>query len=275
MGMVNDSQRPLIVVTNDDGVDSPGLLAIVAAMCDIADIVVSAPLEQSSGAGTSKPPLSSCRIIAKPKQVNGQEMTFYGVEGSPLQSVQHGAIELAPRTPDLVISGINYGENIGASIIVSGTLGAAMEAAVMGIPALAVSLECPPEYVYVHGDLDFSVAAYFTRKFALQMLANKLPPGVDLLNINVPKDATSETLWKPTIISKYKRYALVPPHRRQLSDPGQLQGLPIDVTFEPNSDIHTLYKERLVSVTPLRVNATANIDIELLRSILLTEVAAN
>jgi 5'-nucleotidase len=270
-----NSQKPLILVTNDDGVDSPGLLVTVTALCDIADVVVAAPLEQSSGAGTSKPPSSSCRIIANPKQINGQPMTFYGVDGSPLQAVQHGAIELAPRTPDLVISGINYGENIGASIIVSGTLGAAMEAAVMGIPAIAVSLECPPEFYYAHGDIDFSVAAYFMRKFALQTLANRLPSGVDLLNINVPQDATEATLWKPTIISKHKRYRLVAPERAALSDPGQLRWASTNVTFEPDSDIFTLSHERLVSVTPLRVNATANIDLQLLCTVLTDEVVTN
>ena len=268
--MQDKSQRPLIVLTNDDGVDSPGLLAVYKALHDIADLVVSAPLEQSSAAGTSKPPFSSCRIIAKPKQIDGQEVTFYGIDGSPLQSVQHGIVELAPRTPDLVISGINYGENIGASIIVSGTLGAALEAAVMGVFALAVSLECSPEYYYDHtqSDIDFSVAAYFTRKFALQAIANKLPPDVDLLKIDIPSDATVDTAWRTTIISKHKRYKLVPPSRQTLADPGQLEKAATDVTFEANSDIVTLTHHRMISVTPLRVNATANCDLEKLQELL-------
>jgi 5'-nucleotidase len=193
-------------------------------------------------------------------QIGDHALTFYGVDGSPVQSVQHGVIELAPRAPDLVISGINYGENIGASVIVSGTLGAAMEAAVMNIPALAVSLECPEEFFYAHGNIDFSTAAAFTRRFALQVLANKLPSGVDILKIDIPKDATPDTAWRPTIISKYKRYKLVPSQRATFAEAGQLVRAPTDVTFEPDSDIQTMMIDRLVSVTPIRVNTTAPID---------------
>jgi 5'-nucleotidase len=272
--MQDNTQKPLIVLTNDDGVDSPGLLAVYKVLHDVADLVVSAPLEQSSAAGTSKPPFSSCRIIAKTKQIDGQDITFYGIDGSPLQSVQHGIVELAPRIPDLVISGINYGENIGASIIVSGTLGAAMEAAVMGVPALAISLECSPEYYYEYSQsaIDFSVAAHFTRKFALQTITNQLPPNVDLLKIDIPSDATIDTPWRTTIISRHKRYKLVPPARPALSEPGQLKKAPTDVKFEENCDIVALTYQRMISVTPLRVNATADCDLDQLQTHLDTSV---
>src|SRR5215813_14108322 len=113
---------PLILITNDDGVESPGLYALVEHVMELGDVIVSAPLDQQSAAGASKPPQASCRIISKTKVVGGREEVFSGVDGSPVQAVQHGILEISPRKPDLVVSGINYGENVGASIFASGTL---------------------------------------------------------------------------------------------------------------------------------------------------------
>src|SRR5690606_9026913 len=126
------------------------------------------------------------------------EYTVYGVDGTPAQAVQHGVLELAPRQPALVISGINYGENTGNGVTVSGTVGAALEAASLGIPALAVSQQTPKDLHLTYSpDVDFRAAAYFSRLFGEWLLnENTRPDDVDLLKVEVPLGATFETPWR-------------------------------------------------------------------------------
>ena len=103
--------------------------------------------------------------------VNGKLWTVYGVGGSPAQAVLHAVCEIMPEPPRLVVSGINYGENMGEMVTVSGTVGAALEGAGNGIPALAVSLETDTaEHLSYSTKIDFSAAAYFTALFGRMML---------------------------------------------------------------------------------------------------------
>jgi 5'-nucleotidase len=107
--------------------------------------------------GRSLPSTSSGIIRKQTLMVNGQEWTVHAVSGSPAQAVLHGALEIMPQKPDLVVSGINYGENVGQGVTISGTVGAAMEAASLGIPALAISLEVAQEYHFSYSrEIDFS-----------------------------------------------------------------------------------------------------------------------
>ena len=106
-------QKPLILFTNDDGIDSPGLWAAVEALAGLGELLVVAPREQQSGTGRSMPVTSEGRIYERVHRVNGSEITVYAVDGTPAQAVQHGVLELSPRLPSLVVSGINYGENAG------------------------------------------------------------------------------------------------------------------------------------------------------------------
>jgi len=133
------TDRPLILITNDDGIQSKGLRAAAAACEPLGELLIAAPAMQQSGAGRSMPPASEGRIYPEDVVVNGRTIVAYGIEGSPAQVVEHALFEIAQRPVSLVISGINYGENLGESITVSGTVGAAMEGASFGIPALAVS----------------------------------------------------------------------------------------------------------------------------------------
>src|SRR5215467_7022964 len=133
------TERPLILFTNDDGIASPGLWAVVDAFYDVGDVLVVAPREQQSGMGRSLPVTSEGRIIEQERLIRGEPNKVYAVDGTPAQAVQHGVIELADRLPSLVVSGINYGENCGNGVTISGTVGAALEAASLGIPAIAVS----------------------------------------------------------------------------------------------------------------------------------------
>ena len=139
-------KKPQILLTNDDGIRSPGLWAAAASLSDLGFVTVTAPREQSSGAGRSLPNTSDGIIQLEQVQVNGQEWSVYAVGGSPAQSVLHGVYEVLKFKPDLVVSGINYGENVATGVTISGTVGAALEAASLGIPALAVSLEADSKY---------------------------------------------------------------------------------------------------------------------------------
>ncbi len=113
--------------------------------------------------------------------MNGQQWTAYGIGGTPAQAVLHAVLEILPQPPDLVVSGINYGENLGSGITISGTVGAALEAAALGILAMAVSLETDPEHHLSYStDIDFSTAAHFTAFFARLLLAKSIPEDVDV-----------------------------------------------------------------------------------------------
>jgi 5'-nucleotidase len=252
--------NPLILVTNDDGINSPGLRAAAAALEDMGDVLVVAPVQQHSGAGRSMPPASEGRIIRQSIALNGHTVEAYGVEGSPAQVVEHGVMEIAPRRPDLLVAGINYGENIGSGITVSGTVGAAMEGADFGIPSLAVSRQTAPEYYLNHSDtVDMKTAMHFVRFFARRTLEAGLPPGADLLKIDVPQSATPQTPWRWTRISRQRYFYPVKPRRRRPSDPGPM-GFEVRVdleTLEPDSDIRAVAIDGVVSVTPITLDMTA------------------
>jgi 5'-nucleotidase len=252
----------LILITNDDGIESPGLLAAIGAVCDLGEVLVVAPRHQQTGAGRSF--LSSDGAIHREHiEVKGLAIPAFSVNGSPAQAVQHGLVELVPRPPDLLVAGINYGENVGSGVTISGTVGAVLEGAAFGVPGLAVSLEAPIEYHYSHSeDMDFAAAAYFTRLFAQRLLAVALPPDVDALKIEVPQDATEETPWRLTRVSRQPCFYPVPGRRTSLADKAPLSyEMRIDFgTLEEDSDIFALVKERVVAVSPLSLDLTSRVD---------------
>ena len=152
-----------ILLTNDDGIRSPGLWTAAGALSQLGFVHVVAPRDQFSGAGRSLPITSDGLIEERALEVNGKRWTIYSVGGTPAQTVLHAVLEILPDRPDLVVSGINYGENLGTGITVSGTVGAALEAASLGIPALAMSLETEKEYHLSYSpEIDFTAAGYFT-----------------------------------------------------------------------------------------------------------------
>ena len=215
------------------------------------------------------PPTSEGRIVRQKIVLNGRQIEGYAVEGSPAQVVQHGILEIAPRQPDLLVSGINYGENIGSGINVSGTVGAAMEGAEFGIPSLAFSQQTDPRY-YLNASesVDMSVAMHFLQFFARRMLEAGLPPGVDLLKIDVPMQATPQTPWRWTRISKQRYFYPVKPHRRRPIDPGPM-GFEIRVdmeTLEDDSDIRAVIVDKIVSVTPVTLDMTARVELGFLEA---------
>ena len=169
-------EKPKILLTNDDGIQSPGLWAAAEALSALGFVTVAAPREQSSGMGRSLPGTSDGIIQPETLVVHGQEWTVYAVGGSPAQAVLHAILEIMPQPPDLVVSGINYGENIGTGVTISGTVGAAMEAAALGYKALAVSLETDQKYHLSYSqEINFSAAALFTARFARMLLDKQFP----------------------------------------------------------------------------------------------------
>jgi len=256
-------KKPQISLTNDDGIRSPGLWTAAAALSELGYVTVTAPREQSSGMGRSLPNTSDGIIREEKVQVNGQEWPVFAVGGSPAQSVLHGILEVLKFTPDLVVSGINYGENVASGITISGTVGAAMEAASLKIPALAVSLEVDQKYhLSYSADVDFSAAGFFTKKIAKFLLTKKLPEDVSLLKVDVPWDANEDTPWEITRVSSHRYYEPTAPVRASWDQPALIGYREAgDLDTEPEgTDVYALRKKRCVSVTPVSLDMTSRVD---------------
>ncbi|MCE8422626.1 MAG: 5'/3'-nucleotidase SurE, partial [Candidatus Methanoperedens sp.] len=183
-----------ILITNDDGVYSTGLKAAYDSVYDLGDVTVVAPSSQKSGVGRGISIFEPLRVSLA--NVNG--FKAYAVDGTPTDSVIIGIFSIMKKNPDLVLSGFNVGENISTdTVTTSGTIGAALEAASYGIPALAASIQVIDEgdkfddhrtYNY-----DYNTGIKIVNRIAKNVLAKGLPKGVDLLNINIPRHATMDT----------------------------------------------------------------------------------
>jgi 5'-nucleotidase len=252
-----------ILLTNDDGIKSPGLWAAAEALAQLGYVTVAAPREQSSGLGRSMPSTSDGIIHPESLLIHGREWTVYAVGGTPAQAVQHGVLEILSRPPDLVVSGINYGENLATGITISGTVGAAMESASMGIPSLAVSLETSHDkHLSYDTSVDFSTAAYFTTYFAKALLEKKFPEDFMLMKVDVPSNATPQTPWHVTRLSRRRFYFPVAPKRASWDIPARMGYTENpEIIHEPaDSDVFILHSKREVSVTPLSLDMTARLD---------------
>lgn len=265
-------ERPLILFTNDDGIDSPGLWACAEAFADLGDILIVAPREQQSGTGRSMPITSEGRIYPRELPKNGYPYKAYAVDATPAQAVQHGVLELADRLPSLVVSGINYGENAGNGVTISGTVGAALEAASLDIPALAMSLQTPKDlHLSYSSDVNFSASAHFARQFGEYLIKHRTrPDDVDVLKVDVPWSATSETPWRVTRISRRRVYWPTRPERIALSDIGRI-GYHFDTDpskAEPDSDVYALLIDKVISVSPMSLDMTSRTDMFRLQQLL-------
>ncbi|GAB4512388.1 MAG: 5'/3'-nucleotidase SurE [Anaerolineae bacterium] len=267
------NERPLILFTNDDGIESPGLWAVVDAFSGLGDRLVVAPRLQQSATGRSLPVTSEGRIFPYPS--HDDDVVAYGVDGTPAQAVQHGILELSDRLPALIVSGINYGENTGNGVTVSGTVGAAIEGASFGIPSMAVSQQTSHNlHLTYSNEVDFSVAAYFATVFGRWLIDHQeRPDDVDLLKVDVPEGATLETPWRVTRLSRRRVYWPTRPERVALSEIGRL-GYRFDAdpsNAEPDSDVYVLLHERMISVTPMSLDMSSRTDLFRLRQLLTGE----
>ncbi|NSW52521.1 MAG: 5'/3'-nucleotidase SurE [Anaerolineae bacterium] len=249
-----------ILVTNDDGIRSPAIWVMAEALTNLGDVVIAAPREQFSGAGRSHSGPDG-EIESVPLPAGSRIKAAYAVATTPAKAVIAAFYKLYQRLPDLVVSGINYGENPGTCITSSGTVGAAIEAAASGVRALAVSRVVPPDEYLNHSDhIDFNTAAHFTAFFAERLLDHLDLSGVDLLKVDVPAEATPRTPWKLTRLSRYRYFE---PFSIENGDGTRRIDYRIDPThplIEAGDDVHGLLVERVVTVTPLTIDMTARVN---------------
>jgi 5'-nucleotidase len=168
------SVKPLILISNDDGVRAPGIQALAGALADVGDLLIAAPDRERSAAAHSI-------SLDRPLRVEQVAPNAYAIDGTPVDCVYLALHHLVPRKPDLCLSGINNGFNLGSDVFYSGTVGAAIEGALRGVPAIAVSLER-------QSPQDFRHAAAFTAELVRDILGRG-PDAFEpetLLNVNIP-----------------------------------------------------------------------------------------
>ncbi|MDN3671628.1 5'/3'-nucleotidase SurE [Flavobacterium branchiarum] len=173
-----NSKKPLILVTNDDGVSAPGIRALISVMSQIGEVVVVAPDKPQSAMGHAIT-INSTLYLNKLSK-DGDPITEYSCSGTPVDCVKLAVNEILKRKPDLCVSGVNHGSNSSINVIYSGTMSAAVEAGIEGIPAIGFSL------LDFDWNADFESIKSFIKKITLETLQNKLPEGV-VLNVNFPK----------------------------------------------------------------------------------------
>jgi len=174
------SDKPLILVTNDDGITAPGIRALIEVMNELGDVCVVAPDSPQSGMGHAITLDSTLHIEKLTKNVERQ--TEYSCSGTPADCVKLAVNEILERKPDLCVSGINHGSNSAINVIYSGTMSAAIEAGIEGIPSIGFSLE---DHSW---NADFEHLKKYIRTITKNVLENGLPDGV-VLNVNFPKEA--------------------------------------------------------------------------------------
>lgn len=254
-----------ILITNDDGIDSPGIKAAVESVLDLGTVTVVAPTTQQTGTGrgltgNKQGSLQPCDYTVKGVKVRA----FHG-DCAPALIVRHSLRALFNGcVPKLLVSGINYGENLGSNITCSGTVGAALEAASYGIPSIAVSKQTEVESHHVYTDQDWSASMYFLNYFAKLLLKQKTYVDVDVLKIDVPDSATKATEWKITNLAQ-SGYYQKDTELIRVDSPVNTGETVINFdkeTIDRNSDIYALAIERIVSVTPLSNDLTSRVSFE-------------
>ena len=237
------SVRPLILVSNDDGYQAEGLNLLADGLAEVGDVWVVAPERERSA-------VSHTISLHKPLRVKRTAETRFWCSGTPTDCVYVGINHLLPRDPDVVVSGVNFGANLGDDVTYSGTVGAAMEAALLGVPALASSLTGVRD-----AEVDFSGAVTLTVRLARQVLAEGLPPNT-LLNLNTPSGYDADQGVRATSLGRrhYGRGVdvnLDPRGRRYLWIGGSA---PVYVD-RPGSDCNA-DNDGVASVSPLTIDLT-------------------
>jgi 5'-nucleotidase len=236
-----------ILLTNDDGIAAPGLKALYGELKSLGEVAVSAPEKQASASGHSISLNSPFRVKASawPDLPHS-----YSVASTPADCVRTAVLKLLPWKPELVISGINQGANYGSLILYSGTVAAAAEAVLLGIPAMAISLTS-------HTFRDFSASARFAKKIAQWIHEKGLAPGV-FLNVNVPPlEAKRIKGVALTHQGQFRHVDDLEPHLELEGHFSYVLNSPSEPSLEhPESDVAKV-KEGYVSVTPLHLDLTA------------------
>ena len=280
--------RPTILVVNDDGIQSPGLRAAVETVRAFGDVVVTAPTRQQTALGRgmvgNQDDFFHPVDLKLPGGMDG--VRAWHLDASPALVVQHALTVLFPdHLPSLVVSGINYGENLSTDVGASGTVGAAFEAASRGIPALAVSRQTAVEHHYEYADLDWTdaqrvLAGWLERVTTYLFGPSGTPehPGrggthgsgagvhaplpFDVLKIDVPDPCPPGTEERLTRLAR-KGYLQFHVDNPSPDSPLKASRVVIDVDprrYQPDDDVYALAVDQVVAVTPLKSDWTASVD---------------
>lgn len=175
--------KPLLLITNDDGITAPGLRALIKIMNKIGEVVVVAPDSPQSGMGHA---ITIDNVLTcNPITIDEGPQLEYTCSGTPADCVKIAVNEILNRTPDLCVSGINHGANSSINVLYSGTMSAAIEAGIEGIPAIGFSL------LDYNWHADFMPTAKYVKNITVNTLLNGIPKGV-VLNVNIPNLKTKE-----------------------------------------------------------------------------------
>lgn len=235
---------PRILVTNDDGVHSEGIRALADALKIVGDVTIVAPMQEASAIGHAL-------TLRRPLRLETIAPGIHAVDGTPTDCVNLAvAVLLKGELPDLVVSGINMGWNLGDDVTYSGTVAGALEGALLGIPAIAVSLQRTRDYIF-----DFGPSAQAAATLAAWMLKNPLPERT-FLNVNLPRGATRG--FRRTVQGKRNHVTKI---SERLDPRGKAyywieEGLD-DWTPHDDSDYHAV-QEGYISVTALNPDLTAH-----------------
>lgn len=255
--------KPKIFVTNDDGIQSPGLKGAVSALVDLGVVTVVAPSTQQTAMGQSHRCTPEATLVPVHMEANGVSVEAYSCDCSPAVAVRHGLdVLFREAQPDLLVAGINYGENLGFNVGISGTLGAAFEGAGRGIPAIAISKQTDIASHRNHTLQNWEASAHFLNLFAKRVLACELPFDVDVIKIDVPDDATPQTPWHLTRLARQSYYIVDLPNPgvgTRVSD-GIVRVNAHDAHLLKGTDIYAVAIDRIVSVTPLTIDSTSRSD---------------
>jgi len=229
-----------ILVTNDDGIHAPGLRALAKELSEIGIVTVVAPAHERSAAAQSL-------TLRQPIYCEQLAEREFAVDGTPADAMILAFNTILKDKPDIVVSGINPGGNLGENVYYSGTIGAAMEGAINRTPSLAVSV------AYRGKNFDFAPAASFTRTLVPVVLKEGLPKGV-LLNVNVPQPWTGEVRFtrQSSKITRNLLQAGVDPRGRRYF---WLHEQELTEDIEPNTD-HAAIRDGAISITPLVLDHT-------------------
>jgi 5'-nucleotidase len=236
------NDRPCLLVTNDDGIDAAGLAALVSAVAHLGRVVVVAPDRERSGAGHAL-------TLGRPLRVRSRAEDRFEVDGTPTDCVHLGVFNLTGgRPPQLVLSGINRGANLGDDVTYSGTVAAALEGTLLRVPSIAFSVERDDD-----GRADYRIAAALAGRLAERALEHGIPPGV-LLNVNVPQGTPRGIRITRQGTRTYRAAAV-----ERLDPAGRpyfwIAGADTTPSQEPDGD-HAAMREGYVSITPLHADMT-------------------
>jgi len=260
------ADRKLVMVTNDDSVQSNGVIELARAAAKHADVIIVAPEQPQSATALSLTFHKPLRVT----RVRREEFECYAVSGTPGDCVMIGVNKVLPRKPDIVVSGINIGDNnTFQDILASGTVAAALESAITGIPAISFSMEVSGESLFAleYDQPDFASAAVISGEIIRDVIVNGMPEGAEILNVNFPSMVEPTTPIMLTGVGRRKYTDKVIVRR----DPrGRayywLFGERLS-RFPANTDAEAVVVEKRVSITPivLRMSGPITKDLEGLR----------